>query len=189
MDRLKSKTTMTDKQHTRLLESAAVLKKFCEINGIPKPKIAFFHSRGSNCGYYQWRSKVICIDPDACAREVTNPANRCWSHPHYFTDRTVYGVLHHEFGHYLHEHLKFPRLPKGRKQITSYEPSASERFAETIKLFLGNPDLLKEYAPERYAKLLALGLKPVTNKDWETVMREDGMSQRFVKRAKEKILL
>lgn len=178
---------MTDKQHNRLLESAKVLKKFCEINHIPKPKIAFFKTRNGTCGYYQWRSKVICIDPDACAREITNPANRCWSHPHYFTDRTVYGVLHHEFGHYLHEYLKFPRLPKGRKKITSYEPSASERFAETIKLFLGNPDLLREYAPERYDKLIAIGLKPVTKKDWKTVMQEDGMSPRFVKRAKEKI--
>lgn len=179
---------MTDKQHARLLESAAVLKKFCEINNIPKPKIAFFDSsRSGNCGYYQWRSKVLCIDPNACAREVANPAMRSWSHPHYFTDRTVYGVLHHEFGHYLHEYLKFPRLPKGRKSITSYEPSASERFAETIKLFLGNPDLLKEYCPERYAKLIAIGLKPVTKKDWKTVMQEDGMSARFIKRAKEKI--
>ena len=88
---------MTDKQHARLLESAAVLKKFCEINNIPKPKIAFFDSsRSGNCGYYQWRSKVLCIDPNACAREVANPAMRNWSHPHYFTDRTVYGVLHHE---------------------------------------------------------------------------------------------
>ena len=177
---------MTEKQHQRLTESAAVLKAFCELNKIPKPRIAFFNSRNGDCGYYQWKSKVLCIDPNACAREITNPANRLWSHPHYFTDRTVYGVLHHEFGHYLHEYLKFPRLPKER-QITSYEPNARERFAETIKLFLGNPDLLRAYDPERYDKLIQLGLKPVHNKTWQQVMRDDGMSPRFVKRAIEKI--
>lgn len=177
---------MTDKQHNRLLESAAVLKKFCEINHIPKPKIAFFHSRNGDCGYYQYRSNTIHIDPSACAREVANPAMRCWSHPHYFTDRTVYGVLHHEFGHYLHEKLKFPNIPKG-KQITSYEPNKDERFAESIKLFISNPMLLKEYNSERYEALLKLGLKPLHQKPWEQVMQEDGMSQRFVKRAKEKI--
>lgn len=177
---------MTEKQHTRLLESAAVLKEFCELNNIPKPKIAFYKSPYGECGYYKYRSKVICIDPSACAREVANPAMRSWSHPHYFTDRTVYGVLHHEFGHYLHEYLKFPRIPKER-QITSYEPNTDERFAESIKLFLGNPDLLRAYDPKRYAKLLALGLKPVIDKDWKTVMEEDGMSERFIKRAKEKI--
>ena len=177
---------MTDKQKVRLQESAQTLVAFCELNGIPKPKVKIYHSRNDECGYYQYHSKVIHIDPDACAREVKNPAMRCWSHPHYFTDRTVYGVLHHEFGHYLHEYLKFPKLPKG-KQITSYEPNKDERFAESIKLFISNPMLLKEYNPERYAALIALGLKPLHQKPWQQVMAEDGMSDRFIKRAKEKI--
>lgn len=177
---------MTEHQHKRLLESALAMKAFCELNRIPKPKIAFFKTRNGDCGYYNWHSGILCIDPDACAREVRNPAVRNWSHPHYFTDRTVYGVLHHEFGHYVHEFLNFPRLPKG-KQITGYEPNNSERFAETIKLFLGNPTLLREYNPRRYAKLLSLGLKPLHEKDWKEVMREDGMSERFVKRASEKV--
>ena len=111
---------------------------------------------------------------------------RSWSHPHYFTDRTIYGVLHHEFGHYVHELLGFPRIP-AEKKITSYEPDGRERFAETIKLFLGNPDLLREYDPKRYEKLLALGLKPLHQKPWKEIMFEDGMSERFVKRANEKI--
>ena len=177
---------MTEKQHQRLIESAVVLKEFCELNNIPKPHIAFFTSHKNYCGYYDKKIKTLCIDPNACAREVQNPAMRSWSHPHYFTDRTIYGVLHHEFGHYLHEYLKFPKLPKER-QITSYEPNAGERFAETIKLFLGNPNLLQEYDPGRYSKLLQLGLKPIHNKAWQQIMQDDGMSQRFIQRAKEKI--
>lgn len=176
---------MTEKQHNRLIESAAVLKKFCEMNNIPKPRIAFTTESGA-CGYYSYHSNTLVVNPSLCAREVANPAMRCWSHPHYFTDRTIYGVLHHEFGHYLHEQLKFPRLPKER-QITSYEPNSGERFAETIKLFLGNPDLLKQYDPLRYAKLIALGLKPVETRSWKQVMEDDGMSPRFIKRAMEKI--
>ena len=178
---------MNEKQHTRLLESASVLKQFCELNGIPRPRIAFYQSSSGECGFYKSHSGIICLDPKKCAREVTNPANMCWSHPHYFTDRTVYGVLHHEFGHYVHEKLKFPRLPKERK-ITSYEPNNGERFAETIKLFLGNPELLKEYNPKRYEKLLSLGLKPVHSIPWREVMQNDKMSERFIKRAEEKIL-
>lgn len=177
---------MTEKQQARFKEAVLVLKEFCELNNIPKPKIGFYTSHGGDCGYYDSRKKCLWIDPSACAREVANPAMRSWSHPHYFTDRTVYGVLHHEFGHYVHEWLKFPRLPK-EKQITSYEPNGGERFAETMKLFLGNPQLLKEYDPGRYAKMLALGLKPLHCRSWTDVMAEDSMSDRFVIRAKQKI--
>lgn len=178
---------MTEQQLTRLREAAQLVKEFCALNHIPRPRhIAFYDAPSGECGCYYSRSSTIQICPAACSKEVQNPANMRWSHPHYFTDRTIYGVLHHEFGHYVHEYLKYPKLPPKHK-ITSYEPNMSERFAETMKLFLGNPDLLREYAPARYNKMISLGLKPVYNTPWREVMARDGMSRRFIDRAAEKI--
>ena len=40
---------MTDKQKARLQEAVVVLRDFCELNSIPKPKIKFFSTRNGNC--------------------------------------------------------------------------------------------------------------------------------------------
>jgi hypothetical protein len=58
-----------------------------------------------------------------------------------------------------------------------------ERFAETMKVFLTNPDLLKHYNPERYNYLtVKLKLKPVYTSDWKTQLELYGpINEKYIK--------
>lgn len=99
------------------------------------------------------------------------------------------GIVCHEFGHYLHDKLTDCKLilPK-EKQITSYEPDYHERFAESIKLFITNPDLLKQYDPKRYDVIVnKLNLKPIINKSYIDVFKEHNMNEIYYERAKKRI--
>lgn len=78
-------------------------------------------------------------------------------------------------------------LPK-EKQITSYEPDYHERFAESIKLFITNPDLLKQYDPKRYDVIVnKLNLKPIINKSYIDVFKEHNMNELYYERARKRI--
>ena len=94
----------------------------------------------------------------------------------------------HEFGHYLHHILTNCKLvlPRERK-ITSYEPNNNERFAETIKLFMLNPDLLKQYDPQRYDVIVnVLKLKPIIYTDWKTTFGNN-INEKFINACKTKL--
>ena len=174
---------------TLRLEALDILKKFCELNDIPLPKIEFdINKKGGYCGEYFYKTKAIKIYPNACARPAINPV-RSWSFPGYFVDRTIFGVICHEFGHYVHHYLGSPRIGKFGLQITSYEPNVDERFAETMKVFLTNPDLLKRYNPERYNYLtVKLGLKPVYTSDWKTQLNSHGpVNEKYIKACENRI--
>lgn len=176
---------MTKQELTQL--GISYITKFCEINGIKLPKIKVYENHRFNCcGWY--RNKTITIVEKKCAREATNPGFS-WSHRHYFVDREPCGVVCHEFGHYLHEVLTNNEciLPYER-QITSYEPDYCERFAETIKLFITNPDLLKQYAPKRYEVLTKkLNLKPIFTETWEELMLKTNMHSKYITATKNKL--
>lgn len=70
-------------------------------------------------------------------------------------------------------------------RITSYEPNHYERFAETIKLFMLNPDLLKQYNPKRYNEITSLGIIPVITTDWRTALGKD-INPKFITAAEKK---
>lgn len=163
-------------------EGINILKQFCELNNMEMPKIVFSDKPRRECdccGYYE--HGTLTIMPNACSSPATNPI-RSWSYPHYFVDKTVLGVICHEFGHYLYELAGRPRFGKLGLQITSYEPNMDERFAETIKIFLTNPDLLKQYNRERYDFLtVKLKLKPVYTADWKTQLNIYGaVNEKYV---------
>lgn len=176
---------MTKQELTNL--GISYITKFCEINNIemPKVKIHEFHIYNC-CGWYA--NKTINIIEKKCAKEATKPGFS-WSHRHYFVDREPCGVVCHEFGHYLHEILTGDKLVLPReRQITGYEPDYSERFAETIKLFITNPDLLKQYDPKRYEVLTnKLNLKPIFTETWEELMIKANMDSKYIAAAKKKI--
>lgn len=134
------------------------------------------------------------------------------NYPGYFTNKTISGVMYHEFGHYLQFALAIrykvymmlngkaelncvynsktdlPVMPNRNPKITNYEPDKYESFAETIKLFMTNPDLLKQYNPERYNFLTeCLGLKQTISDDWETVLRKNGAHESFIYSARKRI--
>lgn len=105
---------------------------------------------------------------------------RVWSYPGHKSDRTAAGVLAHETGHHV-SHIKKIGLTKewaklleskaGKKPITSYEPTREEACAETLRLFILNPDLLRQGRRARYDYLHDVcGLRPFVADTWMGVL-------------------
>ena len=162
-------------------------KKFCKLNNIPEPKFIINSNRYNyNCGTYI--QNKIYINESKCANETKTPGFS-WSHRHYFVDREPCGVVCHEFGHYIHDFLtKFKlQFPK-ENPISGYEPNHKERFAEAFKVFILNPDLLKNYAPKKYEIFTkTLKLIPIFSESWKEVLEKSGAHEKFIKSAENKI--
>lgn len=58
-----------------------------------------------------------------------------------------------------------------RERVSSYEPSVWEAVAESMRLFILNPDLLGVIAPERCEHILKRRLKPLVTEHWADVLR------------------
>jgi len=134
-----------------------LLNAWCEANKIEPPTIST-HWLGKCdfgvCAYY--RDGVIDIWPNQCAAIGT--AGRQWSYPGYCVDRTPFGVLQHELGHYVDRqhgaaggtlsHLWHAVDPRS---LTSYCPNNNEWFAEWFRLFVTNPHLVYVLRPALFA--------------------------------------
>ena len=151
----------------------------------------------------------IFVNVDKSTKPV-KVRGRIWSFPGHKTDRTAAGILAHETGHHasriLAERLyrktmvatnaselmqlsigyykPWQALLEKTKPITSYEPVPDEAFAETARLFILNPNLLRRGNPARYEFLTKeLGLKPVVTYSWRKVL---GSAPDFIYAAAEK---
>lgn len=119
------------------------------------------------CGFYFPNSHRIIVSADDCSLPSPGLPRR-WSFPGYITDRTPMGVMAHETGHAVDKLMGYPsnhgfscKAIRGER-LTSYEPNSSEKFAETMRLFILNPGLLHQVAPQRYAFVRReLGIKPL----------------------------
>ena len=163
--------------------------EFCDKNNIKPPKIKYYQKEEYNAaGFYEWGSGIINICLENCTEEYNKPGYN-WSHRYYFFDNEPCGVLCHEFGHYLDDYLfnGFIHIPKQNK-VSNYEPDILERFAETTRLFILNPDLLKEYNYERYNIFIdRYNLKPIFNHTWKELYKINNMDIKYFK-ATENIL-
>ena len=158
-------------------------KYYCEVNSLRQPIISidtnnFIKSTGLyiNQRYSKDGESKILIDFKRCKYPVKTPGFS-WSFTGYKSDKTISGVICHELGHHTHFSNdvrlwidEFDRL-KSEDYLTSYHPSTSEDIAESIRLFILNPFLLKKLRPKRYFKLLDLGLKQITDYDWEAILK------------------
>jgi len=173
-----------------LANNGVVLSKaFLQRNGVKpvrygidvvSPDTGF--SGGYGCGWYRSYSinrpfPFMKIAVKACARPAVGVA-RSWSFPGYKTDRTPVGVIAHETGHHIDAMLGILRHGANdlqhvvKQKITSYEPNTSELIAETLRLFILNPDLLSIVAPDRFWYMRhVVGLVPSEERDCLAVLR------------------
>ena len=194
------------KREELYLKGMEMIKQFSKLNNIDISDIDFFvryNKKECPNEFKRWLyTSGLCVYPtkrknrykifvnlpkSACEANKPTPFNS--NHVHWFVDRTPCGIVCHEFGHYLHHKLTNLKivLPK-EKQITSYEPNYHERFAESIKLFITNPDLLKQYDPKRYDVIVnKLKLKPIINKTYIEVFKEHNMHEIYYERAQKRI--
>jgi hypothetical protein len=110
---------------------------------------------------YASRNTVV-IAPYQCQQP-----GRGYSWPGSVSDRTAKGVYRHEVGHLVHaafgreEAAMLAGLRDlGGPRVTGYEPNPMETFAETFRLYAGNPALLEAGRPWRFEYLYGLGIRP-----------------------------
>ena len=135
-----------------------------------------------NNGYYVFSTMEMFVNLKR-SRTPTKTPGFSWSYTGFKADLTAPGILAHETGHHIHNLLN-PRF--GAKNIiamirkcvaheanvSSYEPNAHEVFAEAMRLFILNPELLKEGRPIRWAMLSGdLGLRPLHSSPWRDVLQ------------------
>lgn len=132
-------------------------------------------AQGYATGYYT--QNTIFVNLKKAARLQKQPVAQLWSFPAYKIDRTPYGVVAHETGHHVDHclHDIFRRnewidLYQHTKRITSYEPRPWEAGAESMRLFILNPDLLKKASLARYSYIERQGLEPVESRHFADVL-------------------
>lgn len=126
------------------------------------------------------RNARISVNVAHTAFLVNNPTVRRQSRPGWKTDRTATGVVQHELGHHMwycasrEAHTVWRDLIRTSHRdlrVSGYEPNVEEAFAETFRLFVLNPRLLKAALPHRYGCLTdAFDLKPTEFRHWRNVL-------------------
>lgn len=153
-----------------------ISKEFYKKNKLALPKeyrIADFN----HFGLYEYYPKRISINVKRTRVPVKTPGFS-YSFTGHKSDVTVAGVVCHETGHHVENMLgynkcleKLAEIKRKESQVTSYEPNIHETFAEMMRLFILNPDLLKKGRPMRYKFITkTLGLKPLHKKRWKSIL-------------------
>lgn len=153
----------------------AHVAKFCDLNNLSFPLITI-NNNIENYGYYKYNDQngYICLNYKSCKNPMFKPTGRLQSFPGNKTDRTIAGVLCHEVGHYIdfttrneiNLSMKFRDLYGVENTITSYDLMDIERVAESFRLFILNPMLLKAGRPRTF-EILNSYFKPVHNWPWK----------------------
>lgn len=182
---------------------------FCELNGVTAPPFRTIdkgHWPFDVCAYYRPPTEAsermlarlqgghgpgvnVCLDH--CAHPCDGSPGRAWSWPGSTTDREPYGVVAHELGHhcdwlasekkgsYGGDYSAAVMKESGERPVSGYAPNPWEWFAEVFRLFVTNPDLLRQIRPKSYA-ILGRRWKPCILSNWRTTLG-DNVPEKVVK--------
>lgn len=138
------------------------IEMFCEENWLVMPDIQlvgddveFGEDRWT--GQYLSHNYKIMVKPDRCVN-VGNTEVPWMSWPGSVGDRTVYGILFHEFGHHVDKmigeriggYASEVRAESGERQLHLVGQNDSEWFADMMRLWITNPDLLRIVRPKTW---------------------------------------
>ncbi len=181
--------SMDKKQLAEFGEKRA--RAMCELNGWNSPtftvvesdeRIVRMKAAGTaTCGFYRpmslrCRGPEIVVSWRHCAHVGT--AGSSWSFPGYVIDRTPYGVVQHELGHYalgsFHRNFNGEIIMadaiKDEEPISGYAPNPEEKCVEMFRLYVTNPNLLSLIRPRAF-EWLAKRVKPIEHREWQEVLR------------------
>jgi hypothetical protein len=154
------------------LDGIARCRAFLSLNSLREP--AFINAPdGKLFGWYTSNKVWVNVGK---TRPATITPGFSWTYPGYKADLTAYGVTAHEVGHHVQAIRKISRheirvITALEPRVTSYEPTPNESFAEMMKVFITNPDLLRVGRPVRWIFLTRqLGLRPVDDRPWTDVL-------------------
>lgn len=165
-------------------DGIALCKAFCKANGLPPISVNVIDQPWAALkakrfyGEYDPNVGSVRIFLKTCA--VPSSSGYAWSWPGYKADLTPIGVIAHEVGHHWHytrkegvrDVMRDFRRAVGDSALTSYgATSIGESIAESFKVLITNPTLLKLMRPSHYAWFtIARSLKPVVTVDWSTIL-------------------
>jgi hypothetical protein len=192
--------TWPENTYNKLAAFRAATETICEFQQLnPNALLSEPQSRivvnpgNKNFGEYFSERRQVEINLSRCRVPADTPFQ--WTWPGYTADLSVYGVLTHEFGHFVHDLANWHTVGRawrnvvansGEKITTSYgATNTGEDFAESFKLFLTNPDLLRVLFPVRHNFLAEImELKPVEQRTWSEVLAN---SQRHIDAVERKL--
>lgn len=153
-------------------QALVLCQAFCEENAIEAPRIVT-RTRTQHHGYWTSEGRIV-VNLERCLPPTKTPAY-AWSFPGYKADLTVAGVLAHELGHHAEDDSGITArdwrvYTNGEPPPTSYAPNWHEDFAESMKIFVLNPDLLRIGRPRRYEALAAV-FTPTVQVSWQEVLK------------------
>lgn len=166
----------THTKDTMLDAACAVADIFTSLNRLPVVRV---QDRVScHYGFYRYGRDFVVVNMKRCRMPARVPGYS-WSYPGYKADLTPYGVIAHELGHHVWYHImredrikqaSWKYTSKSGAPVSSYEPNPEEAFAESIKLWITNPALLRDGRPERFNYLQSLGLVTVHGLSWRSAL-------------------
>lgn len=175
----------TYKKADAVVAAVVYVEKFLDHNSLPRVKRYLWEPNdelkppGSNRwhanGWY-WNGNLF-VNVKKSRVPVKTPGFQ-WSFTGFKADLTAPGILAHETGHHAH-FSKFDtrellgalrKVASEEAQVSSYEPNVYEVFAEAMRLFILNPNLLREGRPKRFKLITDLGLRPLHDVDWHKVL-------------------
>lgn len=152
---------------------------FCYLNNHHSPKITISNTIQAPARYFI-KSDEIKINIDKCEYIKDSKYGNFIASPN---DCSVGGAMCHEIGHFCHESLTddsrermeswFEDALLKEKAVNPYASSnVHEDVAETFRLFIMNPDLLKIGRPIRYNIMQQkLNYKPIHNVPYTSVLK------------------
>jgi hypothetical protein len=166
------------------------LKEFSKVNNLEMPKVSISKAKNNINGCYAFSNKEITVYYKNCRTPVKTPGY-AWSYTGYKSDLTISGILAHEYGHYI-DHIRGEgnntfsdinykkiinliltenEIIDSHKYMQPYH-HLHETIAESAKLFILNPDLLRIGRPKRYELFVNdYGLKPIVTESWTEVLK------------------
>ena len=158
-------------------KSVKHIQDFLQKNGLPVPEFVMHEypdakNKFQKTGHYSRKEGKVYLNAANTRNPVMKPGGMQWSYPGYKVDKTPLGVLAHEIGHHIDHTKQFDTdsFPYKGEKVTGYEPTVHEAIAESLRLFMLNPDLLHTIAPKRYQYFIDNGLKPTVRGSWKDVL-------------------
>ena len=171
----------TYRKATAFHEAVDLCRSFLTLNSLPHPEYLGVQppvrGKWKDRGLYDPAAARVYVDVTKSLMPVRTPGFS-WSFPGSKADLTAVGVTAHETGHHVHEVLGRRELLRVagtmfpyEAAVSGYEPHLGEAIAEACRLFILNPQLLREGRPFRWGFMVdVLGLRPLHDMPWRHVL-------------------
>jgi hypothetical protein len=160
-------------------QGLAMCLKWLQLNRLSIPRFRITRMTRGHRGLYSWkRPNTVFVNLKLAVTPPKTPGFR-WSFTGYKADMTPAGICAHEVGHHANYERGWRKIQDlipadvyAEDDISGYVYNQSELIAESIKLFILNPNLLKIGRPAHWKFVTrTMRLKPLHDIPWQDVLK------------------